>query len=67
MKFSTSPADRECQEPYAGEPPLEQDGDRKAGDRPSIAEVGPPSAAEDEHWADLTACARADWAAENPF
>ena len=67
MKYPTTPGDREGQEPCASEPLLEQDGDRKPVDRPSIAEVGQESSAEDKDWADLAASARAEWLARNPF
>lgn len=67
MMFSTSPGARQGQEPCAREGLLEQHGDRKPADRPSVAHVDEEGFAEDEGWADLAASARADWAAENPF
>lgn len=67
MKSSTSPGACEGQEPRASERLLEQEGDRKSLDRPSIVQVDEEGLAEDHRWADLAASARADWAARNPF
>ena len=36
-------------------------------DRQPLTESGQDRRTEEEHWADLAASARADWAAENPF
>ena len=36
-------------------------------DRLTITEAGQEQSSEDNHWADLAASARADWAAETPF
>ena len=67
MKSSSSPGAQEGQEPCAGERLVEQDGDRKHGDQPSVTQVDEEGAAEHEGWADLAAAARGDWAAENPY
>ena len=67
MRSSIPPEARGSQEPCASERLVEQHGDRKPVDRPSVAHVDEEGSAEDEGWADLAASARADWAANNPF